>query len=334
MNTKRAPGFFCGNRKLTVAVVILASIFPSAAYCEQQVSKSYSLGGLLFAFAMVVLLGWVFYLVFRWSQRNEQASYLGGVYRDTVFEFEFSRRKVQVDKKRGDREYEREAFRQDVWLIENRNKERPQLPEHLRKYIKRRQNSGTGGLGGSTPLPGMPQEDKAGYTSIQDGYSQDPWASPETHYIDEKDMKDQERADLEQYRIQQRNFEKSQHEWRKRLQDKEEDCYQKGLDVARKEAESAAARAIGDVDITIFRGRGPTFVLEFTAIVVIIFSAVILGILDILNGNQIGTLLAAVAGYVLGRSTTRAQENEPAKPQEGESGSQQASEKTKEANSG
>ena len=53
------------------------------------------------------------------------------------------------------------------------------------------------------------------------------------------------------------------------------------------------------------RGRGHAFVLEFTAIVVIIFAAVIAGVLKILTGEQIGTLLAAIAGYVLGRATTR-----------------------------
>jgi hypothetical protein len=65
-----------------------------------------------------------------------------------------------------------------------------------------------------------------------------------------------------------------------------------------------------DVDISIFRGRGPAFILEFTALVVIIFSAVILGILGILDSNQIGTLLAAIAGYVLGRSTNQGGDSE------------------------
>src|SRR5271166_4742589 len=54
----------------------------------------------------------------------------------------------------------------------------------------------------------------------------------------------------------------------------------------------------------LFCGRGPSFVLEFTAIVVIIFAAVTLGILGVLSGQQIGTLLAAIAGYVLGKATS------------------------------
>lgn len=51
------------------------------------------------------------------------------------------------------------------------------------------------------------------------------------------------------------------------------------------------------------RGQGPQFVLEFTALIVIIFLAVVLGVLGVLKEQQIGTLLAAIAGYVLGKAT-------------------------------
>jgi len=46
-------------------------------------------------------------------------------------------------------------------------------------------------------------------------------------------------------------------------------------------------------------------VLEFTAIVVIIFAAVILGVLGLLGDQQIGTLFVAIADYVLGKSVAR-----------------------------
>jgi hypothetical protein len=60
-------------------------------------------------------------------------------------------------------------------------------------------------------------------------------------------------------------------------------------------------------------------VLEFTAIVVIIFAAVILGVMGLLGDQQIGTLLAAIAGYVLGKSVARgrssqAEEQAPPRP--------------------
>jgi hypothetical protein len=60
-----------------------------------------------------------------------------------------------------------------------------------------------------------------------------------------------------------------------------------------------------NVDLAVLRGRGAEFVLEFTTIVVLIFAAIALGILGILETQQIGTLLAAIAGYVLGRASTR-----------------------------
>ena len=66
----------------------------------------------------------------------------------------------------------------------------------------------------------------------------------------------------------------------------------------------------------VFRGRGATFVLEFTAVVVIIFTAAILAILGKLGNEQVGTLLAAIAGYVLGRSVNPMAEKESGRTEE------------------
>jgi hypothetical protein len=54
----------------------------------------------------------------------------------------------------------------------------------------------------------------------------------------------------------------------------------------------------------IIQSGGLTFVLEFCTIMVIIFTLVILGILGVLPGNEISAILAAIAGYVLGRAAT------------------------------
>lgn len=79
------------------------------------------------------------------------------------------------------------------------------------------------------------------------------------------------------------------------------------------QAEAAQMAELGlNIDAGLLKGRGPEFVLEFTTVVVIIFAAVILGVLGVLSTEQIGTLLAAIAGYVLGRATTRAKEGAPA----------------------
>lgn len=52
-------------------------------------------------------------------------------------------------------------------------------------------------------------------------------------------------------------------------------------------------------------GQGPEFVLRFTALVTIIFAVIALSILGLLNPDQAGTILAAIAGYVLGQASAR-----------------------------
>ena len=50
-------------------------------------------------------------------------------------------------------------------------------------------------------------------------------------------------------------------------------------------------------------GGGWVFVLEFTTIIFIVFAVLALGLLGVLTAEPIATILAAVAGYVLGKST-------------------------------
>jgi hypothetical protein len=101
-----------------------------------------------------------------------------------------------------------------------------------------------------------------------------------------------------------REYEPRKQEWDLKVWSEAAVRYRKDLDAARTKAKDRAGRA-ADVDFAVLRGRGAEFVLEFTTIVVIIFAATALGILGILDTQQIGTLLAAIAGYVLGRATTR-----------------------------
>jgi hypothetical protein len=95
-----------------------------------------------------------------------------------------------------------------------------------------------------------------------------------------------------------------ENEWRGKVEAEASSRYRRDLDEARLRAKERAKFAT-DVDLSALRGRGAEFVLEFTTVVVIIFAALILGVLGILGTEQIGTLLAAIAGYVLGRATTR-----------------------------
>jgi hypothetical protein len=99
-------------------------------------------------------------------------------------------------------------------------------------------------------------------------------------------------------------FETDAKQWTEEAKACVADWYEQDLKPVREAAKKAADSAF-NVDFSALRGRGPEFVLEFTAIVVIIFAAVILGVGSVLDSNQIGTLLAAIAGYVLGKAAPR-----------------------------
>lgn len=66
--------------------------------------------------------------------------------------------------------------------------------------------------------------------------------------------------------------------------------------------EQAEKKIPKSMDISLL-GGGWTFLLEFSTVIVIIFVLVILGILGTLEGKEISTILAAIAGYVLGKAT-------------------------------
>jgi hypothetical protein len=71
----------------------------------------------------------------------------------------------------------------------------------------------------------------------------------------------------------------------------------------RAEAGGWAEALVTKMDVSAF-GGGWIFVLEFTTIIFIVFAALTLGFVGVLEADQIGTILAAIAGYVLGKSTT------------------------------
>jgi hypothetical protein len=82
----------------------------------------------------------------------------------------------------------------------------------------------------------------------------------------------------------------------------------------RKEAERQALdraqkKVPTSIDISLL-GGGWGFLLEFSTVIVIIFSLLILGILKVLEGKEIATILAAIAGYVLGKATSTAKSQE------------------------
>jgi hypothetical protein len=228
----------------------------------------------------LALLGLLFWLLLKWSHRLDQSSYLGAVYRESVVDFEYKRLAVIPTDKFQANEYHQMVMRDKEWL---QNHPRPKHPQGFADPwlgIPGNRRPGGGGLGTGTPPPG------SGPPGIIE-------RTPEA----QKAFEESQRA-LQEY--QSKSF-----SWEQEVDYEARTRYERDLAQARKDAEVRAATA-GDVDLSALRGRGAEFVLEFTTVVVIIFAAVVLGVLDILGTEQIGTLLAAIAGYVLGRATSRA----------------------------
>jgi hypothetical protein len=70
-------------------------------------------------------------------------------------------------------------------------------------------------------------------------------------------------------------------------------------------ARRAEKRIPQSIDMALL-GGGWTFLLEFSTVMVIIFTLLILAILRTLEGREIATILAAIAGYVLGKASAGA----------------------------
>jgi hypothetical protein len=274
---------------------------------------------------MCILFAFLFY----WQNRLEQAGFFGHIYRDTIEAIESGRLAAPKREKwkQGAYIYEllyKSTDRAIKWLKAN---ELPTPNEELRKLaellgysdrlhetewdlrwrlvsIPRRfgstEQAGNTDISEETYLPGLGTSsgiDSSGTKSI----------SP----------------DENRYRQLRSQFIENQNRWIAQATECAWSWYQQEMQSVKIEAVRQAKRAL-HIDFSSLRGRGAEFVLEFTAVVVIIFSAVILGVLDILQQEQIGTLLAAIAGYVLGRATTRARSGvseTPSQPNRESSGS-------------
>lgn len=99
-------------------------------------------------------------------------------------------------------------------------------------------------------------------------------------------------------------FQSKLEDWEGEIRKEARQKYDNDREKAKKDAETNTVSVVDTTEMSLLRGQGPKFVLEFTALIVIIFLAVILGVLGRLDSQQIGTLLAAIAGYVLGKATT------------------------------
>jgi hypothetical protein len=226
----------------------------------------------------------LFWLLLQWSHRLDQASYLGEVYRESVEDFEYKRLAALPTEKWREGTYHREVEVDGEWISKN---PRPAPPEGIQAapvgfspgaYPWYGTSTGTG-----TPLP-PPPAPAAGPPPNDGAHAPDSAATERERKV--------------------REYFKAEADWNAQAAAEANSRFRNDLNEARHRAQERVKSAT-DVDLSALRGRGAEFVLEFTTVVVIIFAALILGVLRILSTEQIGTLLAAIAGYVLGRATSR-----------------------------
>lgn len=114
---------------------------------------------------------------------------------------------------------------------------------------------------------------------------------------DEKPEEKADREKREEKRLQTlAEFKKWEFEERVRYEALRQQAEANALELAKKKIPSS-------IDISLL-GGGWAFLLEFSTVIVIIFTLLILGILGTLEGKDISTILAAIAGYVLGKATS------------------------------
>ncbi|MDF9798140.1 preprotein translocase subunit SecG [Catalinimonas alkaloidigena] len=255
----------------------------------------YSREAVLLVILVLVLLSLLFYLLLSWSRTRDMASYYGEVYKETVENWEYRQILAPYKEKWDRREYYAEAVR-------NMEKARPEpspdllrcaedLGPQYRNQIERLRSRQTYRLRGG---PGL----------IDNGFD-DPWEGPQQVIQDpNKNPEDDSNKIKKEFYSLLNLWITDLKKWDEEINKKVNDAYAKDLNYVKEKAAKRAKRATSEMDLSALRGRGAEFVLEFTAVVVIIFAAVILGILGILKEQHIGTLLAAIAGYVLGKATS------------------------------
>lgn len=248
---------------------------PTSTPPAQTLPTQYSPESVGVVAGVFVLLALLFVLLFWWSNKLDQAGYLGSLYRDTLEEIEYGRLVTALREKLEKGQYHQEVEQDSEWL--------KQYPE---------------------PLP-PPELQEVGYWEMPDWGRTDPFSGYGTSTGTGGPGGPLPTLDPKVQQLQREHYQKVQ-AWRRQVNIEATRRYRQELSEGRQKAKEQAGRAVS-VDLSVLRGRGSEFVLEFTTVVVIIFAAVALGVLRILDTQQIGTLLAAIAGYVLGRATSRTQ---------------------------
>lgn len=309
------------NYIATILLVTLCQyfIFVPLAFAEQTTSTT-NVSGTRTAIIVLILvvLAVLFITVTIWSARLERTPYLATLYQDFTRDMEYERLFRTFGEKEDKQKYIREVRADSNWLNSHPEPDTPpgyENREWLREAFDRAETAlarnlefwleDFGKFDGPSRLAPFRRNLRPGTTlpSRTFGHSRRPGEEPDQAEIDEA--------------VAREDYFSRVWDWYQELHD---EAYSRFRNIVGERAMKEAinrAKQVVKIDYAALRGRGKEFVLEFTAIVVIIFSAVILGIIGLLQDEHLATLLAAIAGYVLGRSTSRAhaKEDEPGNPQ-------------------
>lgn len=281
--------------------------------------KEYTFGLLAL---MIGLMGGVYYIFMDLGRRLQESGYLGPLAREAIANAEIARleRGLQDKLARGDLRPAREPNSDDF-------KRRYQIPlgESGPKLTPGVMLEFAGGTG--TAPPGLGRSGSGIGWDSEQPYSQrqlDGWSAARL----EKEKKD---VEAEQETVIQ-ELGKLKGEGRQDIKDEEEkvktaesklkqlgdeiskrfvlgyrqeqfETYQTMRSSAIEEEKKRVKDVLGMLDTSTFSGSW-VFLLEFTTIVFIVYAVLSLGVLGVLDSQPIAAILAAVAGYVLGKSTT------------------------------
>jgi hypothetical protein len=265
--------------------------------------------------AMIALMGGTFYGLFKWEHAIEQSDFFPGVCEDAAEKFELTRLAAPIDEKCERATCLKEICLENIPLGRTGVEQVEPRPACDRKWQEKARDLAMGREidrieRGLWPLP-----------DAREGTTANPFAGgsrnarPRSGLLGglggsgvrvEMQAKLEADPDVEACREALRLHDAEATQWVRHARAQARDWYQTDLAEVKKVAAERAMLLL-DVDFSALRGRGPEFVLEFTAVVVIIFAALVLGVLGVLDSHQIGTLLAAIAGYVLGKATSRNQ---------------------------
>ena len=227
----------------------------------------YDTGPLMLVGVVLLVLGGLFYLMLSYSNRIAQTGPLGTQVTDALRTIKQQQIVKALDEKWSAGGYHQELLGNAEWLSQNLP---PPMPDDLAgdysAQIARRQLLQSGRVAGGAPPPGL-------------GGPGDVISKPRAEYV--QSLRNWETSVLDQAA-------------RQRYATDRSDSF--------KEARESGIEALDFFDFASLWGQGPEFVLQFTAVVTIIFAVVALGILQRLGEDQAGTILAAIAGYVLGQA--------------------------------